>query len=177
MCGKCGEKCGSYREYPPINLDSYISIISLLIVRDIFMLPAECCGGAKCRSLGISTRGSSSSAQARKSWKDWPLVTSSVSRSNQKVTTRYLEIGGICWGPLKLRPLKLVEFICKNAIMAMAICTLYNQMLWNFGKGLSWGIVSEEFTQSALPFWMQRQTMTISIWDEQVGCLTKATGW
>ena len=36
MCGKCGEKCGSYGEYPPINLDSYISIISLLIVRDIF---------------------------------------------------------------------------------------------------------------------------------------------
>ena len=48
------------------------------------------CRGARCRSLGISTKGSSSSAQARKSWKDWPLVTSSVSRSNQKVTTRYL---------------------------------------------------------------------------------------
>ena len=68
-------------------------IMSLLLggYYGIFML-AECCRAAKCRSLGISSRGSSSSAQARKSWKDWPLVTSSVSRSNQKVTTRYLEL-------------------------------------------------------------------------------------
>ena len=42
-------------------------------------------------------------------------------------------------------------------------------MLRNFGKWPSWGIVSEEFTQSALRYkWKERQTITINIWDERV---------